>query len=131
MVKCGRSYKPLIPIFFLPMYSLNLFKFLEQLSVVVFEFPNFESLEFLTWFFFFGFFVAQCVSLTGFGFRRGSYKCVCRKGYYFPNDTSTEKWFNGVVLEEEYEKLMLVCIWSTRFGQNFCLNTIINVFFLS
>ncbi|XP_060854802.1 probable G-protein coupled receptor CG31760 isoform X1 [Rhopalosiphum padi] len=49
----------------------------------------------------------QCVSLAGFGFRRGSYKCVCRKGYFFPNITSTEKSFNGVVVEEEYEKLML------------------------
>lgn len=48
------------------------------------------------------------MSLAGFGFRRGSYKCMCSKGYYFPNTTSTEKSFNGVVVEEEYEKLMLV-----------------------
>ncbi|XP_050442563.1 probable G-protein coupled receptor CG31760 isoform X2 [Adelges cooleyi] len=49
----------------------------------------------------------QCVMLAGFGFRRGSYKCVCRKGYYFPDISTQEKYFNGVVVEEEYEKLML------------------------
>ncbi|XP_050523395.1 probable G-protein coupled receptor CG31760 isoform X2 [Daktulosphaira vitifoliae] len=49
----------------------------------------------------------QCVSLAGFGFRRGSYKCVCRKGYYFPDITTKQKYFNGVLLEEEYEKLTL------------------------
>uniref|UniRef100_T1GNW4 G-protein coupled receptors family 3 profile domain-containing protein n=1 Tax=Megaselia scalaris TaxID=36166 RepID=T1GNW4_MEGSC len=39
--------------------------------------------------------------------RRGSYKCVCRKGFYYPNTSSSQKYFNGSVLEEEYEKLML------------------------
>lgn len=44
----------------------------------------------------------------GLGFRRGSYKCLCRKGFYFPDIVSQHKFFNGSLLEEEYEKLMLV-----------------------
>lgn len=44
----------------------------------------------------------------GLGFRRGSYKCLCRKGFYFPDVVSLHKFFNGSLLEEEYEKLMLV-----------------------
>lgn len=44
----------------------------------------------------------------GLGFRRGSYKCLCRKGFYFPDVASLHKFFNGSLLEEEYEKLMLV-----------------------
>lgn len=44
----------------------------------------------------------------GLGFRRGSYKCLCRKGFYFPDVASQHKFFNGSLLEEEYEKLMLV-----------------------
>ncbi|XP_050325191.1 uncharacterized protein LOC126756282 [Bactrocera neohumeralis] len=49
----------------------------------------------------------MCEALKGLGFRRGSYKCVCRKGYYFPDTMSSQKFFNGSLLEEEYEKLML------------------------
>ncbi|KAM7345294.1 uncharacterized protein ACRADG_011659 [Cochliomyia hominivorax] len=49
----------------------------------------------------------MCEPIQGLGFRRGSYKCVCRKGYYFPDTTSQHKYFNGSLLEEEYEKLML------------------------
>ncbi|KAL9918099.1 uncharacterized protein ACN427_000581 isoform 2-T3 [Glossina fuscipes fuscipes] len=50
----------------------------------------------------------MCEALKGLGFRRGSYKCVCRKGYYFPDTGSQHKYFNGSLLEVEYEKLMLV-----------------------
>ncbi|XP_055917613.1 probable G-protein coupled receptor 158 [Eupeodes corollae] len=49
----------------------------------------------------------MCEALKGLGFRRGSYKCVCRKGFYFPDTMSMHKFFNGSILEEEYEKLML------------------------
>lgn len=49
----------------------------------------------------------DCVSLPGLGFRRGSYKCVCRRGFYFPNTKATHRYYNGTVIEEEYEKLML------------------------
>ncbi|XP_021699568.1 uncharacterized protein LOC23687899 isoform X2 [Aedes aegypti] len=48
----------------------------------------------------------ECVPIPGLGFRRGSYRCVCRKGYYFPDTSIEQKWFNGTTLEEEYEKLM-------------------------
>lgn len=46
--------------------------------------------------------------LAGLGFRRGSYKCVCKKGYYFPDTTAERRYYNGTLLEEEYEKYMLV-----------------------
>ncbi|CAH3141563.1 unnamed protein product [Pocillopora meandrina] len=41
----------------------------------------------------------QCLPVTGLGFRAGSYKCVCRPGYYFPNVTSHAKYFNGSEIE--------------------------------
>lgn len=50
----------------------------------------------------------QCVPISGLGFRRGSYKCVCRKGFYFPDTNMLLKYYNGSTLEEEYEKYMLV-----------------------
>ncbi|XP_058461059.1 uncharacterized protein LOC131436379 [Malaya genurostris] len=49
----------------------------------------------------------ECTPIPGLGFRRGSYRCVCRKGFYFPDTSLEQKWFNGTTLEEEYEKLML------------------------
>ncbi|XP_055607463.1 uncharacterized protein LOC129755136 [Uranotaenia lowii] len=49
----------------------------------------------------------ECTPIPGLGFRRGSYRCVCRKGFYFPDTAIQQKWFNGTTLEEEYEKLML------------------------
>uniref|UniRef100_A0A8D8GM11 Probable G-protein coupled receptor CG31760 n=2 Tax=Culex pipiens TaxID=7175 RepID=A0A8D8GM11_CULPI len=49
----------------------------------------------------------ECIAIPGLGFRRGSYRCVCRKGFYFPDTSIEQKWFNGTTLEEEYEKLML------------------------
>ncbi|XP_068144226.1 uncharacterized protein [Drosophila tropicalis] len=49
----------------------------------------------------------MCEAIMGLGFRRGSYKCLCRKGFYFPDVISQHKFFNGSLLEEEYEKLML------------------------
>jgi len=53
-------------------------------------------------------FVFQCKPIPGLGFRRGSYKCICRRGFYFPDTNIPQKYFNGSTLEEEYEKLMLV-----------------------
>ncbi|CAG7722002.1 unnamed protein product [Allacma fusca] len=49
----------------------------------------------------------KCVPIKGLGFRRGSYRCECQPGYYFPNTSSTIKYFNGTVLEEEYEKKLM------------------------
>ncbi|CAH1158353.1 unnamed protein product [Phyllotreta striolata] len=49
----------------------------------------------------------QCVPIPGLGFRRGSYKCVCRPGFYFPDIKAERRYYNGTVLEEEYEKRML------------------------
>ncbi|XP_045488585.1 probable G-protein coupled receptor CG31760 [Pieris rapae] len=46
----------------------------------------------------------ECVPVPGLGFRRGSYRCVCRRGFYFPNTTAENRYYNGSVIEEEYEK---------------------------
>lgn len=49
--------------------------------------------------FLFRFYLKKCLPVTGLGFRAGSYKCVCRPGYYFPNVTSHAKYFNGSEIE--------------------------------
>ncbi|CAL8101547.1 unnamed protein product [Orchesella dallaii] len=46
----------------------------------------------------------MCVPMKGLGFRRGSYRCICKDGFYFPNVSSPHKYYNGTLLEEEYEK---------------------------
>ncbi|OXU29166.1 hypothetical protein TSAR_006034 [Trichomalopsis sarcophagae] len=49
----------------------------------------------------------ECVAISGLGFRRGSYRCICKRGFYYPDTKSTKRYYNGTVIEEEYEKLML------------------------
>ncbi|XP_050314019.1 probable G-protein coupled receptor 158 isoform X2 [Anthonomus grandis grandis] len=49
----------------------------------------------------------RCVAISGLGFRRGSYKCVCKKGFYFPDTNAEQRYFNGTEIEEEYEKRLL------------------------
>ena len=62
----------------------------------------------------------QCVPIKGLGFRRGSYKCECRRGFYFPNVTSPLKYFNGSQLEEEYEnKFHVSCARDCKFKLDF------------
>ncbi|KAK3610032.1 hypothetical protein CHS0354_032381 [Potamilus streckersoni] len=46
----------------------------------------------------------QCEPIQGLGFRRGSYKCLCKEGFYFPDITSSQKYFNGTEIENEYAK---------------------------
>ncbi|XP_037067933.1 probable G-protein coupled receptor CG31760 [Pollicipes pollicipes] len=45
----------------------------------------------------------KCVSVPGLGFRRGSYKCACLDGFYFP-EPGPLRFYNGSVIEDEYEK---------------------------
>lgn len=56
------------------------------------------------------FITLQCVPIPGLGFRRGSYKCVCKHGFYFPDTLAEKKYYNGTLIEEEYERLMIVSI---------------------
>lgn len=58
----------------------------------------------------------QCQAIKHLGFRRGSYKCVCRKGFYYPDTSLPQhtRHFNGSTLEEEYEKLMLVSTFAVN-----------------
>lgn len=46
----------------------------------------------------------QCEPIANQGFKRGSYRCICRRGYYFPHPNSDTKYFNGSEIEEEYDK---------------------------
>ena len=55
-------------------------------------------------------FSLQCVPIQGKGFRRGSYNCVCKDGYYFPYADSEHKWFLGTEVEAEYAKMKEVCV---------------------
>ncbi|XP_064117998.1 LOW QUALITY PROTEIN: uncharacterized protein LOC135223490 [Macrobrachium nipponense] len=49
----------------------------------------------------------RCITIPGLGFRRGSYKCECRDGFYFPDISADKKYFNGSLIEEEYEKKLM------------------------
>ncbi|XP_015113289.1 probable G-protein coupled receptor CG31760 [Diachasma alloeum] len=49
----------------------------------------------------------ECIAIPGLGFRRGSYRCVCKRGFYYPDTKSSERYYNGTVIEEEFEKLMV------------------------
>ena len=51
------------------------------------------------------FFFLQCKFVPELGFRRGSYRCECKPGYYFPDLKAkpNERYYNGSLLEAEYE----------------------------
>ena len=49
-------------------------------------------------------FVFQCEPIANQGFKRGSYRCSCKRGYYYPGPNSHSKSFNGSIIEEEYDK---------------------------
>ncbi|KAL4234147.1 hypothetical protein ACF0H5_005800 [Mactra antiquata] len=46
----------------------------------------------------------KCVPISGLGFRRGSYKCVCKDGFYFPDTSATHKYYNGSEIEIRYRE---------------------------
>ena len=46
----------------------------------------------------------QCEPITNQGFKRGSYRCTCKRGFYYPDVNANVKAFNGSVIEEEYDK---------------------------
>lgn len=52
----------------------------------------------------------QCDPITGLGFRRGSYKCVCKIGFYYPDTKAEYRYYNGTIIEDEYEKLLMVSV---------------------
>ncbi|XP_065062644.1 probable G-protein coupled receptor CG31760 isoform X3 [Rhopilema esculentum] len=47
---------------------------------------------------------SRCVHLPGKGFTVGSYKCVCRDGYYHPYKNFKQRYFNGSLIEENFAK---------------------------
>ncbi|XP_055338946.1 atrial natriuretic peptide receptor 2-like isoform X2 [Paramacrobiotus metropolitanus] len=50
----------------------------------------------------------ECIPRTGFGFRRGTYLCICKPGYYFPNKSSDLQAFSGFDVENAYSQ------WTTN-----------------
>lgn len=52
------------------------------------------------------FLFTQCVPVPFQGFQRGTYRCTCKRGYYFPDTSASRKYFHGKVLEEEYDKML-------------------------
>ncbi|KAL5008797.1 hypothetical protein ScPMuIL_014378 [Solemya velum] len=44
----------------------------------------------------------KCVTLQGEGFHRGTYKCVCDKGFYFPVTDSSHHHYLGYEIEDVY-----------------------------
>ena len=49
-------------------------------------------------------FIFQCEPIANQGFKRGSYRCTCKRSFYYPDSGSDSKAFNGSVIEEEYDK---------------------------
>ncbi|OAD54520.1 hypothetical protein WN48_06671 [Eufriesea mexicana] len=58
----------------------------------------------------------ECIAIPGLGFRRGSYRCICKRGFYYPDTKSTSRYYNGTVIEEEYENLMMLLETMIHFG---------------
>lgn len=52
-------------------------------------------------------FIWQCTAISGQGFSRGSYQCICVPGYYFPDKSAYNEGrahYLGTIIEQEYEK---------------------------
>ncbi|KAK7487087.1 hypothetical protein BaRGS_00021582, partial [Batillaria attramentaria] len=45
----------------------------------------------------------RCVPVAQQGFRRGSYNCECRDGFYFPDTTAIIRAFNGSVIDNFFD----------------------------
>lgn len=58
----------------------------------------------------------QCVPISGLGFRRGSYKCVCKDGFYFPDIKATNKYYNGSEMEIRYREKIAVSMSDSYFS---------------
>ena len=48
----------------------------------------------------------QCETVLNQGFKRGSYICTCKRGFYFPDALAPEKVFNGSVIEREHDRML-------------------------
>ncbi|XP_071083633.1 probable G-protein coupled receptor CG31760 isoform X2 [Haliotis cracherodii] len=46
----------------------------------------------------------RCEPLPGRGFRRGSYSCFCKDGYYFPDISVEDKFYKGQEVEEQFAR---------------------------
>ena len=50
--------------------------------------------------------MTQCEAIPNQGFKRGSYVCTCKRGYYFPDINASQKAFNGTVIEREHDQML-------------------------
>ena len=48
----------------------------------------------------------QCERIANQGFKRGSYFCKCKRGYYFPDKRAPLKAFNGTLIELEHDRVL-------------------------
>ena len=48
--------------------------------------------------------MTQCHAIPNRGFKRGSYICTCRRGFYFPDSQESVKAFNGTHIELEHDR---------------------------
>ena len=55
---------------------------------------------------FFLFSLEQCEPIPNQGFKRGSYVCKCRRGFFFPDIHASQKAFNGSTIEREYDRML-------------------------
>ncbi|KAL5008798.1 hypothetical protein ScPMuIL_014379 [Solemya velum] len=46
----------------------------------------------------------KCLPLSGLGFKRGAYKCVCADGFYFPDIRAEDKFFLGLEIEVRWKE---------------------------
>ncbi|XP_041376919.1 probable G-protein coupled receptor CG31760 [Gigantopelta aegis] len=44
----------------------------------------------------------KCIEIGGLGFKRGSYKCVCKDGFYFPDLDAQHRYYKGTDVEAEF-----------------------------
>lgn len=49
-------------------------------------------------------FLTQCEKIPNQGFKRGSYICTCKRGFYFPDSQASLKAFNGTRIELEHDR---------------------------
>ena len=51
-------------------------------------------------------FLKQCQAIHNQGFKRGSYICTCKRGFYFPDSQASVKAFNGTLIELQHDRYL-------------------------
>ncbi|CAH3041041.1 unnamed protein product [Pocillopora meandrina] len=48
----------------------------------------------------------ECQAIHNQGFKRGSYICTCKRGFYFPDSHASVKAFNGTLIERQHDRYL-------------------------